>query len=50
MIWKFLRRIATSPYLALVLRVYVGYFFLYASVSKITPPGAICGSGGGLSD
>jgi len=38
MIWRFLKRIVTSPYLALILRLYVGGFFLYASLSKIPDP------------
>jgi len=38
MIWSYLRRIATSEYVALVLRVFVGGFFVYASMSKIPYP------------
>ena len=38
MIWRLLKQIATSPYLALILRLYVGCFFLYASLSKIPDP------------
>ena len=38
MIWRFLGRLVTSPYLALILRIYVGGFFLYASVGKIPYP------------
>jgi uncharacterized membrane protein YphA (DoxX/SURF4 family) len=38
MIWRYLRQAATSGYLALFLRVCVGGFFIYASMSKIPYP------------
>jgi uncharacterized membrane protein YphA (DoxX/SURF4 family) len=38
MILKFFRRMVTSEYLALVLRIVVGGFFIYASMSKIPYP------------
>jgi uncharacterized membrane protein YphA (DoxX/SURF4 family) len=38
MIGSYLKQIVTSKYLALVFRVFVGGFFIYASVSKIPYP------------
>ena len=38
MIWPHLRRIVTSKYVAFVLRICVGCFFIYASTSKIPYP------------
>ena len=38
MIRIFLKQIVTSPYLALILRMFVGFIFLYASVGKIPHP------------
>jgi len=38
MIWRPLRATVTSPHLALVLRVIVGFVFVYASTSKIPLP------------
>jgi len=36
--WTFIKRIITSEYLALVIRLYIGSIFIYASMSKITDP------------
>jgi len=38
MIWSYLRGIVASKYAALVLRICVGCFFIYASMSKILYP------------
>jgi putative oxidoreductase len=36
--WSFIKKIVTSKYLALVFRIYIGYIFIYASLSKIQDP------------
>jgi putative oxidoreductase len=38
MIWSHMKRIVTSKHLAFVLRIFVGCFFIYASMSKIPYP------------
>ena len=37
-IWSFIKRIVTSEYVALVVRIYLGSIFIYASMSKIMDP------------
>lgn len=37
-LWLFVNRFIKSPYLSLVLRIYIGVVFIYAGMSKITYP------------
>jgi uncharacterized membrane protein YphA (DoxX/SURF4 family) len=37
-VWTFIKGVLTSEYLALVLRVYIGWVFVYAGLSKILDP------------
>jgi putative oxidoreductase len=37
-IWSFVKKIIQSKYLALVLRLYIGTLFIYASMSKVPYP------------
>jgi uncharacterized membrane protein YphA (DoxX/SURF4 family) len=37
-IWLLIKRIATNEYVAFVLRIYIGFVFIYASTSKINYP------------
>ncbi|MBN1930970.1 MAG: DoxX family membrane protein [Desulfobacterales bacterium] len=37
--WEFAKKIPTSKYLALILRIYIGWIFIYASMYKINYAG-----------